>query len=61
MSPGPVTDEFLDRLAAGVNLPLDPAHRTGVAEALARLLAVGALVDAGSAAGADEPAPVFDP
>jgi hypothetical protein len=51
----------VDRLAAVVGLRLDPDHRAGVAEALGRLLAVGAVVVGTEVPDATEPAPVFEP
>lgn len=59
MEPRRVTDEALDRLAAAVDLRIDPADRAGVTVALARLLALGAVVAA--AVDDAEPASVFDP
>jgi hypothetical protein len=61
VSQGPVTDVVLDRLSAAVELPLDPAHRAGVAESLARLLALGAAVGAAVTADTGDPAAVFEP
>ncbi|MBI4637225.1 MAG: DUF4089 domain-containing protein [Candidatus Rokubacteria bacterium] len=54
-------EALLDRFAAGVDLPLDPEHRPGVAEALERLLALAAVVAAAAVPDEVEPAPVFEP
>jgi hypothetical protein len=61
MAQGPVTDDALDRLMAAVALVLDPAHREGVAESLARLLELGAVVGAALPPEAEVPATVFEP
>jgi hypothetical protein len=58
-------DEDLDRLitglAAATGLPLDPAHRPGVAANVARLLAQADIVMAVPLPPDTEPAPIFRP
>jgi hypothetical protein len=60
-----MTDEDLDRLmtglAAATGLPLDPAHRPGVAANFRRLLAQGGIVMSVPVPPDMEPAPIFRP
>lgn len=57
----PIDGPLLDGLAAAVDLRLDPRHRPGVAEALERMLALGAIVAGAGTPDDTEPAPVFEP
>jgi hypothetical protein len=61
MSPSRGPLEAVDRMAAAVDLPLDPRHRPGVGATLDRLLALGALVASAAIPEGTEPAPVFEP
>jgi hypothetical protein len=54
-------DATVDALAALLGLPIDPAHRPGVAMNLARIAALAALVTEFPLPDAAEPAPVFTP
>ncbi len=60
-----MNDEDLERLvtglAAAVALPLDPAHRAGVALNLGRLLAQADIVMSVAIPPDTEPAPIFRP
>jgi len=60
-----MSDEDLDLLIAGLavatGLPLDPAHRAGVAANFGRLLAQADLVMAVPLPPETEPAPIFRP
>jgi hypothetical protein len=60
-----MTDEDLDQLitglAAGITLPINSAHREGVATNLRRLLAQAEIVMAVPLPPGTEPAPIFRP
>ncbi len=62
---GRMTDEDLDHLitglAAATGLPLDPAHRPGVAANFKRLLAQADIVMSVAVPRDTEPAPIFRP
>ena len=53
--------ELVDALAPLIGLPIDPAHRAGVAENLARLLKVALLVTEFPLDDGIEAAPIFRP
>jgi hypothetical protein len=54
-------DHLITGLAAATGLPLDPAHRAGVAANFARLLAQANIVMAVPLPPGTEPAPIFRP
>jgi hypothetical protein len=54
-------DHLITSLAASMALPLDPAHRAGVAANLRRLLAQAELVMSVPLPPGTEPAPIFRP
>jgi hypothetical protein len=62
---GVMSDEDLDHLitslSTAVGLPIDPAHRSGVADNLGRLLAQAELVMSVPLPPGMEPAPIFRP
>lgn len=54
-------DAFIDRTAALLGLPLDPAHKPGVAANLARTAAIAKLVTEFPLPDDVEPGPVWRP
>jgi len=54
-------DDLVTTLAAAIALPLDPAHREGVALNFGRLLAQAEIVMGVALPPETEPAPIFRP
>ncbi|MEK0179938.1 DUF4089 domain-containing protein [Microcoleus anatoxicus] len=54
-------EEYVDRTAELINLPLDPEHRPGVVVNFERIVAIAQLVTEFPLAPEIEAAPVFEP
>lgn len=54
-------DEYVDRMALVLNLPLKPEHRPGAIENFARIKAIAQLVNEFPIPLEIEPAPIFEP
>lgn len=54
-------DEYVDRTAQAIDLPLAPEYRPGVVENFVRIAAIAQLVTEFPLPDTIEPAPVFEP
>jgi hypothetical protein len=54
-------DEYVDRIAQAIDLPLAPEHRPGVVDNFVRIAAIAQLVTEFPLSDTIEPAPVFEP